>query len=73
MDLSEYLKQLETRAGQIMSELRAIDDGQIDRETEHDLNDFDNTDWLSSELEEMGTEYDEIAEWIEENEEDGLE
>ena len=66
MGLREYLKQLETRAGNIMQELRAMDDGQIDGTEEFDAGEFDNERWLSEELEEMGDQYDSLEDVLEE-------
>jgi len=58
MGLRDRLSQLETRAGNIMMELRTIDNGDIECFTDTLEGQLDNERWLSEELEETGEIYD---------------
>lgn len=61
-DIREHLQQISDRAGITMQELRAMDEDTVDRVTEHFPGDFDNAEWLSAELEEMGDRFDRVEE-----------
>jgi len=61
--IRQHLQNISDRAGIVMNELRTMSDSEdLDRVTEHCYGDFDNEDWLSAELEEMGDRFDRLEE-----------
>lgn len=61
---------IESRASRILNELRAMDEGEAKTVSEHAFGDFDNEQWLSRELEELGYEHDDLEELLEDLEGD---
>lgn len=57
--INDHLRRLSERANIALGELRTIDSSdELERYTDYSTGEFDNGDWLSAELKEMGEQFD---------------